>query len=124
SALYVLYREPASPCALVLAGAAGTAAVLFKPIALPPVVFILAAWVLGRYLRHGALRSALKECGSIFLGAVSVAVLTFAYFLLHGAGPAMWQSVVQYNVYYLRSNGSSITFLLKYSGLFCKNWWI
>lgn len=102
-------------------GVLGSLAVLYKPIPLIVIAFITAYWFVldWKKTRTFPLRPLLA-----LLSGVLVAILASnLYFVLRGAGKALWECAVAFNVYYTQALPHDSGFLLQHLRRFLVAWW-
>ena len=100
--LYVFKKERENVWVYFCAGLLGTLAILYKPIALLPVTFLLAYWLFINYLRLRNLKKFLSAILFIILGVGLSTFISFAYFIFHGALQEVWQQIFIYNLAYAK----------------------
>lgn len=99
-ALFIFKKDKENKLTYFFAGVLAVLAISYKPIALPPVIFIICYWLAVNWLRTKDFKKFLKSFGLIMLGAgISIFLLLF-YFIIHGALGALWQQVFSYNLSY------------------------
>jgi|GEM_PF-948115 len=101
-ALYVYKKESKNIWVYFAAGILGALAILYKPIALLPVIFLLAYWLITEWLVDKKNNKFFKALLFIFLGAGLTTFLSFAYFIWHGAWREVWQQIFIFNLSYAK----------------------
>ena len=98
-AIYVFFRDKNTGQPWFWAGFCGMIAILYKQIAIVPVLFIFSAWFFENRKR--------STVGLLFaLGGSAAAFLLFTgYFLWRGALPMFWEQLIVFNRYYALSFG-------------------
>jgi hypothetical protein len=100
-ALLVFKQGRESRGTWLAAGAIVAAAVLYKPIALPPAGLLVLAWLGLNWRTAKSWRSLISAAGLILAGGLVTTAIVVGYFLWRGAGLALWQQAVVYNVGYI-----------------------
>lgn len=116
-AIHVFNKESKSAAPWFWAGVCGMIAVLYKQIAILPVLFVFGVWFFENRKRPAA--------GPLFAfaGTAAAFLLFTGYFLLRGALPAFWEQLVVYNLYYASSfGGPGLNWLVKNSLEFIAAW--
>lgn len=107
-----------------LAGVLGALAILYKPIALPPVLLTLIYWLVSGWLKTKNFKEALKASGLIILGSFLTALLALFYFIIRGAFGDLWQQVFIYNLSYAADTKQYFPEqFIRYSKIFLVNYW-
>jgi hypothetical protein len=106
----------------ILAGFLATTAILYKPIAIIPLVFLFIVWSVTIQLK----RTGDKTLPTLILwwgvGSGVSLLLFLSYFLLRGAGHALWESTVVFNRYYATFFGLGFEFLVQRFTVFFLKW--
>jgi hypothetical protein len=105
-------------------GVLGALAILYKPIAFPALLYIFLVWFIEVKNSKGRSRSLWQNPFLGFTGAIMTSVLALGYFIIKGAGNALWESVVVYNQLEIKSFNSSLSSLSYYLSIFLHYWWI
>lgn len=100
-ALFVFKQGREKQLTYFWAGVLSALAILYKPIALPPVFFLIIYWLVVNWLKTKNIKETLKSFGLIFLGGIIITFLVLFYFIIHGAIGEMWRQVVIYNLSYI-----------------------
>ena len=100
-AIYVFYRQSPSRWPWFWAGVCGMMAILFKQIAILPVLFIFLIWVMERKDIRGGL--------SALGGSIATFFLVTGYFFARGGLPGFWEQTIEFNKYYAMSYGGGLT---------------
>lgn len=120
-ALYVGKRTAANNWQWFWAGALACLALMFKPIALLPLVYIFLVWWF-EVGKKNKFVPVVKAISFSALGGVLVAVLFLAPFILRGALASFWECVVLFNRDYLQSGNFGYHNALGFLGYFWKSW--
>jgi 4-amino-4-deoxy-L-arabinose transferase-like glycosyltransferase len=104
------------------AGVLGALAVLYKPIPLLVVGFVSIYWMAETWkLKRGfPVRPLLAQAA----GALAAALLSNLYFVARGAGSALWECAVAFNVYYTQALRHDSAFLWGHLRNFLAGWWV
>jgi len=141
--IFVLNREKKLSAfgPLFWAGFLAGAAILFKPIALLPLLFLFGTWLWQIWQKEKNLKKVLLGKVFIISGILASLFLFLGYFLIRDGGKSFLENVVIYNSYYLdwvnQSSGiffrEMLILLAKWSPLWIllavfffvrpKNWW-
>jgi hypothetical protein len=110
----------------IFAGFLGTTAILYKPIAIFPLVFLFIVWLVRIRSKTQTMHTLVRAILLWSMGCVISLIVFLGYFILRGAGPALWESTVEFNRHYATFFGLGFeyvaqrmsTFLLKWTPLF------
>jgi len=110
----------------ILAGLLGTIAILYKPIAIFPLVFLFFIWLVHIRSKTQSMHTPVQAILSWSLGCAISLMLFLGYFILRGAGLSLWESTVEFNRHYATFFGLGLghiaqrmsVFLLKWTPLF------
>jgi 4-amino-4-deoxy-L-arabinose transferase-like glycosyltransferase len=105
------------------AGACACLALLYKPICLPVLLFVFAAWHAETAWQTRDWRAAAVQAAWTAAGGAAVAVAAVAWFAAHGALGAMWESAVVFNQAYAASFGWSPSAFLRVGARLAAWWW-
>ncbi|MBP6993950.1 hypothetical protein KBB12_01805 [Candidatus Woesebacteria bacterium] len=106
----------------ILVGFLSTIAILYKPIAVFPLIFLFGVWVVNIWKRHHNRNKLLFVLSFWCIGCVISSTVFLGYFLLRGAGPYMWDSIVDFNSHYVTFFGLGFTYLLRRFSQFATTW--
>ena len=121
---YVWKRgEQAIPVWLA-AGCCTAIACLFKPIAAPPLLFILVVWALEIRKISRQNSPVLIYALSVAAGTLGTSLLIVSPFLLHDGGRSLRECVLEYNSVYINSDETGLQSLTFYLDYFWRNWWV
>ena len=123
-ALYIFKRGRETRWTYFWAGVLATLAIFYKPIALPPIVFLFIYWLAADWLKARD-RARILRSGGLMLGGASLAAcLSLFYFFTHGALGALWQQVFIYNLSYAADSKRYFpASFFKHAYIFCFNFW-
>lgn len=99
-ALFVFKREKEHKTIFFWAGALGSLAILYKPIALPAIFILLAYWLVDNYRRKKDIKEISKAGFYMFSGGLITTFLSLFYIILNGAAGEFWQQAVVFNASY------------------------
>ncbi|MBI2309463.1 glycosyltransferase family 39 protein [Candidatus Collierbacteria bacterium] len=123
-AIAVIHRRDKHLWPWFLAGSLGMFSVLYKPIALPPLLFMFIVWAIENYILSRSIINTLHQLMVAILGAEAVAAITLGYFFLTNSIGELWKTVVVFNRYYVESYGFTFFALLRLFRLFLAQWWM
>jgi hypothetical protein len=103
--IYVFNRERPGRWPWFWAAVCGLAAILYKPIALPAVLFIFLVWSVENWRRERSVRDAGLKIAYASAGALLTLILVTGYFFARGGFPGFWEQTVEFNRYYIASSG-------------------
>lgn len=122
--LFVYYKNSQKSWPYILAGVFSVLAILYKPICLFVIIFIVLFWLIKLYysVTPANPRIIIKP---ILLIGISSLVTTFIIFIpFLGAFPKFFQEVVVFNSAYIKSFGSPLSFFSHFLFVFLSHWWI
>jgi hypothetical protein len=102
-------------------GALGSLAVLYKPIPLIVVAFVCTYWFVLDWKRKRTFP--LRPMLALLSGVLVAILASNLYFVLRGAGRALWECAVAFNVYYTQALPHDSGFLLQHLRRFLAGWW-
>lgn len=115
-AIYIFNRTKNSNWPWFWAGACGACAILYKQIAIGPVIYIFLFWLIEN--KQGTFRKLLYALG----GGTVAFLLSSGCFLFYGALPAFWEQLVVFNKYYASSFGWTSYYLINHFQKFITSW--
>ena len=104
------------------AGFLGTMAILYKPIALLPLVFIFIFWLFEIWRKEKILKKVLTSGSFILAGIISSLLLFLGYFIIKDGGKSFWESAVVFNSYYLNWVNNSSPIFWREMPIFMAKW--
>lgn len=123
-AIAVIHRRTKRFWPWFFAGSLGMLSVLYKPIALPPLLFVFAVWTIENYILSRNKIDTLHRLAAALFGATAIAVISLGYFFLTDSIGELWKTVIVFNRYYVESYGFTFFALLRLFRLFLAQWWI
>jgi 4-amino-4-deoxy-L-arabinose transferase-like glycosyltransferase len=114
-AVYTLVNK-SSLWAWFLAGILTSVTILYKPVALPIIGFILSVWIFESYKDLKNLRTLLVRLSLLVLGGVMTTILVLLPFLLTQTIDKLIESAFTYNLSYAGFEGFGISNIFKYFG--------
>lgn len=124
-ALYIYHKNSEKTYPWILAGASAAISLLYKPIALLPLIFIFIVWLWKYYSEKNELKKLLTKALLIFTGGTSTTLLVISYFLITNSFSYLWEFVIIFNSYYVAQMGQYLSWApLKYLNVFWSNWWL
>lgn len=121
--LYQSAREKPSRRVWFLAGVFTAFALLYKPIALPVILFVYGVWVLERRKMPGGWPGTLMDLTITGAGALLVTAMALMPFLIHDAGRSLLECVWRYNLSYAGSENAGATPFSDFFSMFFELWW-
>ena len=123
-ALYVFNRDSRRGSPWFWGGVLSALALFYKPIALTAVSFIFLVWSYELMRGQNGLKFLFRNLSLALTGFILAAALVFGYFLVRGAGGALWETLVDFNRSYARSFGLSFSQFLSFLAKFWRYRWI
>lgn len=123
-ALYAWKRDQAKGWHWFAAGASAAIALLYKPIALPVLVFIFSAWAAEAWLHHRSLSALARPLLLAVSGGLAATLAALSPFLLHDLGATLWECSGQYNTYFARVIEPGQNPAMYFLDLFSWNVWL
>lgn len=106
----------------ILAGFLGTTAILYKPIAVFPLMFLFGVWTINVWRQYPQRNKPILILSYWCIGCAMSLVVFLGYFLLRGAGPFIWDSIIDFNSHYVTFFGLGYTYLLQRFSQFAIKW--
>jgi hypothetical protein len=106
----------------MLAGFFATTAILYKPIAIFPLAFLFILWSVRIQSKESSVKALMQVVLFWSIGCIISLVTFLGYFLIRGAGPALWESTVVFNRYYASFFGLGFGYLIQRFTLFFFKW--
>jgi len=123
-ALFVFKKGQETHWTYLAAGILGALAILYKPIALPPVFVLLIYWLVANWLKNRNGRQFLKTGGLVLGGGLLAVGSSLFYFFINGALGEIWQQVFVFNLNYAAASEKYFpTFFFKNIYIFLFNFW-
>lgn len=124
-ALFVRFRkQPVPTLVWVFAGVSTACAVLYKPIALPVIGFLLALWFIEMYRENKEWRKLIQPFAILTVSGLMVTVLIMLPIIVRGGFASFWEQVIVFNSAYAISSGFGISNALIYVGKFGYYWFL
>ncbi|OIO47468.1 MAG: hypothetical protein AUJ28_00845 [Parcubacteria group bacterium CG1_02_37_51] len=124
-ALYVYYQKSEKKWPWILAGIAAAIALLYKPIALLPLIFIFTIWLIQYYQDKKNLKLLLQKILFIGLAGMITVFLALSYFIFTGTFKYFWEFVIIFNSYYAAQMNQYLSWAPpRHLTLFWTNWWV
>jgi hypothetical protein len=122
-ALY-LNREKSAKL-IFWAGFLGTISLLYKPVVLLVLGYIIFFWLWDEYQEKKSLKNLFLSIGLCIAGSLMAAIIFLGYFIFSGNGKYLWECAFLFNKYYASQMDKYIPeAFFKYSVILFKNWWI
>jgi len=102
-ALFAFRHRTETPWTYLAAGSLAALAILYKPIALPPVALLIIYWLGINWYESRDVRGLARSTGLVMTAGLGTAFLVFSYFIFNGAFFEMWQQIYVFNVSYAKS---------------------
>lgn len=106
----------------ILAGFLAATSLLYKPIAIFPLLFLFMIWFIQVGKRSKTVSVPLWLLITWGIGCALSFILFLGYFLLRGAGPALWESVVEFNRHYATFFGLGLDYFSYRLSIFFTKW--
>ncbi|MDD5204707.1 MAG: glycosyltransferase family 39 protein [Desulfobacterales bacterium] len=122
-AIYTFFRHENSRWAWLAAGAGASLALLYKPICLLVISFVLGLWFYDSWKSGAGLASTAKNAILAMCGTLVAALITLSFFLVHGAWGDLWESAFAFNRYYAQISWTPVHFL-RIMETMARMWWV
>ena len=106
----------------ILAGFLGTTAILYKPIAIFPLVFLFFVWLVHMRKKIQSMHALTQAILLWFLGCTISLAVFLGYFIVRGAGLALWESTVEFNRHYATFFGLGFGYIAQRMSIFFLKW--
>lgn len=122
-ALYVFFKDKPIWWHWGLAGVLAATSLLYKPIGVFVILFILIYWLWGEYKGKNDYRRLLITIGQILTGFILVILASLGYYFVKGGVRELFESAVVFNLYYANEQGYGFSAMVPHLQLFFKDWW-
>lgn len=123
-ALFVYKKNKETFLVYLAAGSLGALAILYKPIAILPVIILIIYWLISNWLKNKNTKTFLKSLGLITFGGVLTTFIILAYFIWHGAFKELWQETFIFNLSYAANTKNYFPeMFFRYITLYFKIFW-
>ena len=123
-ALYAFNRTGRSGAPWFWGGVLSALAILYKPIALPAISYIFIVWAYEFKNSQGNSKCLYRNLLLALTGIILTSALVLGYFILNGAGGALWDTAVVFNRLYAQSFGLGFSSFMNYLARFWRYQWI
>jgi len=123
-ALHAFYRRKSTMSVWFFAGILSALALMYKPICLLVLGFLFVDWAFETRKPGLGMSAVLGRFCFAFLGGLSAVALALSYFLWRGALGELWESSIQFNLFYSNISSWSPHAFLRIMSSVLFQWWI